>query len=92
MMNREVCESCGWMVERCTCAPPTYLVSDQQKTIDQLRAEIDSNTKLLAAASDLYAACVEVVRKVDVGEARSTRSYAAMKAAIAKARGEVDDE
>lgn len=36
---------------------------------------------------DLLAACVEFVRKVDAGEARSNASYQQMKAAIAKAEG-----
>lgn len=46
------------------------------------------DTRLLAAAPELLAACEEFVRKVECGEARSTRSYAQMKAAIAKAKGE----
>lgn len=36
----------------------------------------------------LLAACKTFVRKVEAGEARSTRSYAEMKAAIALAEGE----
>ena len=45
--------------------------------------------KLIAAAPELHDACKEFVRKVECGEARSTRSYAQMKAAISKAeRGE----
>jgi len=43
------------------------------------------NARLIAAAPDLLAACLEFVRKVDAGEARSVRSYAEMKTAIAKA-------
>jgi hypothetical protein len=43
--------------------------------------------RLIAAAPDLLAACKEFVRKCDQGEALSTRSYAQMKAAIAKAEG-----
>ncbi len=46
-----------------------------------------SNARLIAAAPDLLAACKEFVRKVDAGEAKSTRSYAQMNAAIAKAEG-----
>ena len=52
-------------------------------------AETDSNARLIAAAPDLLAACVEFVRKVEDGDARSTRSYAQMKAAIAKVVGDV---
>jgi hypothetical protein len=40
---------------------------------------------LIEAAPELLAACKEFVRKVECGEARSKRSYAQMKAAIAKA-------
>lgn len=39
------------------------------------------------AHDDLLAACKEFVRKCECGEARSRRSYAQMKAAIAKAEG-----
>lgn len=44
-----------------------------------------SNGHLMAASPDLLLACLEFVRKVDAGEAKSTRSYQQMKAAIAKA-------
>lgn len=47
--------------------------------------EIEANAKLMAAAPDLLAACVEFCRKVDAGEARSTKSYAQMAAAIERA-------
>ena len=40
-----------------------------------------------AAMPDLLAACREFVRKCESGEASSRRSYAQMKAAIAKAEG-----
>lgn len=40
---------------------------------------------LVTAAPDLYAAAKEFVEKVERGEARSKRSYAAFKAALAKA-------
>lgn len=43
------------------------------------------NTKLAAAAPELLEACLEFVRKVECGEARSKRSYAQMKEAIKKA-------
>jgi hypothetical protein len=49
--------------------------------------ECEANINLIAAAPDLLDACQEFVRKVDEGEARSVRSYAQMKAAIAKATG-----
>lgn len=43
---------------------------------------VDANARLIAAAPALYDACAEFVRKVEAGEARSTRSYAQMKAAL----------
>lgn len=45
----------------------------------------EANAKLFAAAPELLDACVEFVRKCECGEAQSRRSYAQMKAAIAKA-------
>ncbi len=45
-----------------------------------------ANARLIAAAPELMAACQEFVRKVDAGEAKSTRSYEQMKAALQKAR------
>jgi hypothetical protein len=53
--------------------------------VDQDIPECTANAKLIAAAPDLFAACVEFCRKVEVGEARSTASYEQMKAAIEKA-------
>ena len=47
----------------------------------------ERNADLIAAAPELLAACKEFVRKCDCGEASSRRSYAQMKAAIAKAEG-----
>ena len=48
-----------------------------------------ANARLIAAAPELLEACKEFVRKVECGEARSTRSYKQMKEAIAKAEGKV---
>lgn len=47
-----------------------------------------ANANLIAAAPELLECCMEFVRKVECGEARSKRSYAQMKAAIAKALGQ----
>ena len=47
----------------------------------------EANARLIAAAPDLLEACKAFCRKVEAGEAKSTRSYAQMKAAIAKAEG-----
>jgi hypothetical protein len=52
---------------------------------DKENEEHASNEKLMAAAPELLAACVEFVRKVDCGKARSTKSYKQMSEAIAKA-------
>lgn len=49
-----------------------------------------ANALLIAAAPDLLKACKEFVRKCECGEARSRRSYAEMKAALAKAKGVAD--
>lgn len=46
---------------------------------------------LIRSAPALYRACAEFVRKVECGEARSTRSYRQMKAALAEADGKVTD-
>lgn len=45
-----------------------------------------ANAQLIAAAPALLAACEEFVRKCEAGEARSTHSYAQMKAAIVQAK------
>lgn len=47
-----------------------------------------ANARLIVASPDLLAACKEFVRKCECGEARSSRSYQQMKAAIAKAEGQ----
>lgn len=52
---------------------------------DKDHDENQANAALIAAAPELLEACKEFVRKVECGEARSKRSYAQMKAAIAKA-------
>lgn len=56
---------------------------------DEIKAAFDAHESslalLFAAAPDLLAACVEFVRKVDEGRAKSTKSYAQMKLAIEKA-------
>lgn len=54
---------------------------------DKAIAIQEANARLIAAAPDLLAACREFVRKCDVGEARSVRSYTQMSAAIQKAEG-----
>lgn len=67
-------------------------ITDVCEIYDSADPDYHAKTKfdgyLIAAAPDLYAACAEFVRKVESGQARSTRSYEQMKAAIAKARGE----
>ena len=43
------------------------------------------DARLIAAAPDLLDAAIEFCRKVESGEAKSSKSYAAFKSAIAKA-------
>lgn len=47
--------------------------------------QAEANATLIAAAPELLEACQEFVRKCDVGDARSKRSYEQMAAAIRKA-------
>lgn len=49
--------------------------------------ELKANALLIAAAPDLFQACLDFVAKVDSGKDRSTESYKQMKAAITKATG-----
>lgn len=56
-------------------------------TPGEIDARMDAAVNLFQAAPDLLEAAKEFVRKVEAGEARSTKSYAAFKAAIAKAQG-----
>jgi len=62
-------------------------MNDEQTTIDLL----DEIKNLEAQRDALFAAAVEFVRKVESGEARSVRSYAQFKQAIAKVTGEACD-
>lgn len=55
---------------------------------DWIQEVVHPDALLIVAAPELYAACAEFVRKVDCGEAKSVKSYAQMKAALAKAGGE----
>ena len=50
--------------------------------------EIHANARLIAAAPDMLEALQEFCRRVEAGEIRSKRTYAAFKALIAKATGE----
>ena len=54
---------------------------------NETQFEWEANARLIAAAPDLLEACKEFVRKCEAGEARSTRSYNEMRAAITKAEG-----
>lgn len=59
-------------------------INQDENYKDEKKERNLANAKLIAAAPDLYAACVEFCRKVEAGEARSTESYKQMKAAIQK--------
>lgn len=55
---------------------------------DECLAFVDMHhpiTSILAAAPDLFEAAAEFCRRVEAGEIRSKRSYAAFKAALSKA-------
>ena len=75
-------------LEAVQCRGLTLLVVEKENH-DKVVAEVldyEPNTaKLFSASPELLAACVEFVRKVDCGEAISTKSYNQMKAAIEKA-------
>lgn len=62
-----------------------YTITDGGDFDGKLADEAKANAKLIAAAPDLLEACMEFVRKVECGEAKSKRSYAQMKQAIEKA-------
>ena len=47
-----------------------------------------ADARLIASAPDLLEACQEFVRKCECGEAKSKRSYAQMKAVIARAESQ----
>lgn len=55
---------------------------------EELENEALSNANLISAAPELLAACQEFIRKCEAGEARSVKSLAQMKLAVAKALGQ----
>ena len=73
------------------CEPNAELFNDWPELDESIRYisvdEAMANARLIAAAPELLAACVEFVRKCECGEARSARSYRQMKDAIARAEG-----
>lgn len=78
-------------VKACDDANPKY-----QTVIAETNSKMDYspgkrlqfyNSLLIASAPDLLEACMEFVRKVERGEAKSTKSYNQMKKAISKALG-----
>jgi hypothetical protein len=75
-----------WVIEteRKKCTPEDG--SDWDELVDYGISQ-SQDGRLINAAPDLLAACMEFVRKVDCGEARSTASAKQMRAAIAKATG-----
>ncbi len=63
------------------------LVGDEEH--EKVQDEQDDKIATLEGqVAELLAACEEFVRKVECGEARSRRSYAKMKAAIVRVKGE----
>lgn len=63
------------------------LQSNTHKEWEASQEELDANANLISASTELFEACEEFVRKVECGEARSTKSYEQMKKAVAKAKG-----
>lgn len=51
----------------------------------KISRDYDRNKAMRDAAPEMLAICKEFVRRVEAGEVRSKRTYAAMKAVIAKA-------
>jgi hypothetical protein len=81
-------ESGGWKIH--PADNPGFKICRIENAITYLMdfdEAAEPDARLIAAAPDLLAACQEFVRKVEAGEARSTKSYEQMKAAIAKADG-----
>ena len=62
-------------------------MAEEERLQQVAREERIRLDRVRKAAPELLEACKEFVRKVECGEARSTRSYAQMKAAIARAEG-----
>lgn len=63
------------------------LYADYPSKHNPADAELEANARLIAAAPDLLDAAIEFCRKAESGEAKSSKSYAAFKSAIAKATG-----
>ena len=62
-----------------------YSITHNGYWIGRMRGK--ENAQLVSAAPDLLDAAIEFCRKVESGEAKSSKSYAAFKSAIAKATG-----
>ena len=92
----EARKGAGWYVARPRYGEATLavgmdgvtLVTSPSETPWNDDVESEANARLIAAAPELLEACEEFVRKCECGEALSSRSYAQMIAAIAKAKGE----
>lgn len=54
--------------------------------------EQHANTRLIAAAPEMYDICKTFVERVEKGEVRSKKTYAAMKAVLNKIEGKSDEE
>ena len=52
---------------------------------DKIQDETICDAKLIAAAPDLLAACIEFIKRVEKGEVRSTKSYNRFKEVVEKA-------
>lgn len=90
------CPHCGTEMEN--CGAPLWedfcpnrdcagLAKDFARAVRDAHIAYLDRERVRDAAPELLAAAKEFVRKVESGEARSKRSYAAFKAAIDKAEG-----
>jgi hypothetical protein len=67
------------------CINGGNIVCDAPVEFEDSYAYWGANAKLICAAPELLEACIDFVNKVESGAAKSTDSYAKMKAAISKA-------
>jgi hypothetical protein len=85
-----------WQSEWPDCGDHRYVASTVSTVCDETavctpRADQEADARLIAAALVKAVEAVEFCRRVDAGEIRSTRTYAAFKAIIAKAEGSSHD-
>lgn len=79
----------GWDVwGKCPDGYTVMVASLSELDDEQPASVIDANARLIASAPEMLAEIEKFCARVEAGEIRSTRTYAAFKALIAKARGQ----